>query len=188
MQASLGLPIVDAEGREHTLVGTMLRGSPSRPGTVESLGPGESLTIRFPGWIGIMDSPTAPVTGDAQLFARLILRQRVSRLERGDVPARERSVSWEKLARSRTRDAGKFDVLRVAPFRITAYRYQQSLSNFLRLLTCKGLRPSSVQYQPGSSPSKNDSRLTAGATDLSPCTEMSEVRTRSRQSCASPVN
>jgi hypothetical protein len=73
VQASLGLPIVDAEGREHTLVGTVLRGSPSRPGTVESLGPGESLTIRFPGSFAGVDGPTAPVTGDAQLFATLIL-------------------------------------------------------------------------------------------------------------------
>jgi hypothetical protein len=73
VQASLGLPIVDAEGREHDLAGTVLRGSPSRPGTVELLGPGESLIIRFPGWLVIVDSPTAPVTGDAQLFARLIL-------------------------------------------------------------------------------------------------------------------
>ena len=73
VEASLGLPVVDAEGREHALAGTVLRGSPSRPGTVESLGPGESLTIRFPGWFGIVDSPTAPVTGDAQLFASLIL-------------------------------------------------------------------------------------------------------------------
>jgi hypothetical protein len=73
VQASLGFPIVDAEGREHTLAGTVLRGSPSRQETVESLGPGESLTIRFPGWFGIVDSPTAPVTRDAQLFATLIL-------------------------------------------------------------------------------------------------------------------
>ena len=74
VEASLGLPIVDAEGREHTLAGTVLRGSPSRPGTVESLAPGESLTIRFPGWFGGVDGATAPVTGDAQLFASLILR------------------------------------------------------------------------------------------------------------------
>ena len=73
VQASLGFPIVDAEGREHTLAGTVLRGSPSRPETVETLGPGESLTIRFPGWFAGVDGPTAPVTGDAQLFATLIL-------------------------------------------------------------------------------------------------------------------
>jgi hypothetical protein len=75
VQASLGLPIVDAEGREHDLAGTVLRGSPSRPGTVELLGPDESLIIRFPGGLVIVDSPTAPVTGDAQLFARLILSE-----------------------------------------------------------------------------------------------------------------
>ena len=74
VEASLVLPLVDAEGREHTLSGTVLRGSPSQPGTVESLGPGESLTMRFPGWIANVDGPTAPVTGDAQLFAMLILR------------------------------------------------------------------------------------------------------------------
>lgn len=73
VQASLGLPVVDAEGREHRLAGTVLRGSPSRPETIESLGPGQSLTIRFPGWFVIVDSPAAPVTGDAQLFATLIL-------------------------------------------------------------------------------------------------------------------
>jgi hypothetical protein len=73
VQGSLGLPFVDAKGREYTLAGTVLRGSPGRPGTVESLAPGESLTIHFPGWFLVMDSPAAPVTGDAQLFARLIL-------------------------------------------------------------------------------------------------------------------
>ena len=41
------------------------RGSPSRPETVETLGPGESLSIRFPGWFAGVDGPTAPVTGDA---------------------------------------------------------------------------------------------------------------------------
>lgn len=73
VQASIGLPVVDAEGRAHDLAGTVLRGSPSRPGTVETLGPGESLTIRFPGWFAGVDGPSAPVTGDAQLFARLLL-------------------------------------------------------------------------------------------------------------------
>ena len=105
--------------------------------------PRESLTIRFPGWFGGRRWPhCAGHAGCATLCEPDTERQRVSRLERGDVLARERSVSWEKLASSRARDAGKFDVLRVAPFRITAYRYQQSLSNFLRLLTCKGLRTS----------------------------------------------
>lgn len=49
IEASLVIGGIDAEGREHTLSGTVLRGSPSRFGTTESLEPGESLTIRFPG-------------------------------------------------------------------------------------------------------------------------------------------
>ena len=55
------------------LSGTVLRGSPSRLGTTESLDPGQSLIIRFPGWIAGVDGPSAPVTGDAKLFASLIL-------------------------------------------------------------------------------------------------------------------
>jgi hypothetical protein len=58
VQASLGLPVVDAEGREHDLAGTVLRGSPSRPGTFELLGPDESLIIRSPDglslWIALL--------------------------------------------------------------------------------------------------------------------------------------
>jgi hypothetical protein len=73
MQVSLGLSVVDAEGHEHDMAGTVLRGSPSRADTIEWLDPGQSLTIRFPGWFVIVDSPTAPVTGDAQLFATLLL-------------------------------------------------------------------------------------------------------------------
>lgn len=73
VEASLGIRGIDAEGREHTLSGTVLRGSPDRLGTTESLEPGESLTIRFPGWIVGVDGPSAPVTGDAKLFASLIL-------------------------------------------------------------------------------------------------------------------
>jgi hypothetical protein len=73
VQASLGLEIVDAEDREHGVAGAVLRGSPSWFGTTESLAPGESLTIRFPGWTVGVDGPSAPITGDAQLFARLIL-------------------------------------------------------------------------------------------------------------------
>jgi hypothetical protein len=73
VEASLGILGVDAEGTEHTLSGTVLRGSPSRFGTSESLEPGESLTIRFPGWIAGVDGPSAPVTGDAKLFASLLL-------------------------------------------------------------------------------------------------------------------
>jgi hypothetical protein len=74
LQASLGISIVDAQGREHTLAGTILRGSPSRFGTTESIAPGESITVRFPGWILNADGPAAPASGDAQLFASLILR------------------------------------------------------------------------------------------------------------------
>jgi hypothetical protein len=73
LEATLVIGGIDAQGREHTLTGTVLRGSPSRFGTTESLDPGESLTIRFPGWIANVDGPSAPVTGDAKLFASLIL-------------------------------------------------------------------------------------------------------------------
>jgi hypothetical protein len=73
IEASLGIEGVDAEGREHTLSGTVLHGSPSRFGTTESLAPGESLTIRFPGWIAGVDGPSAPATGQTKLFASLIL-------------------------------------------------------------------------------------------------------------------
>lgn len=74
VQAFLGLLVVDPDGREYTSAGAVLRGAPSRPETVETIGPGESLTIHFPGWFGIVDSPAARVTGDAQLVASLILR------------------------------------------------------------------------------------------------------------------
>lgn len=74
IQAALGISAIDAAGREHDLTGTILRGSPARPDTTESIGPGESVTVRFPGWIVGVDGPSAPVTGEAQLFARLILR------------------------------------------------------------------------------------------------------------------
>lgn len=74
IEASLGISGIDAQGGEHGLSGTVLRGSPSRFGTTESLEPGASLTFRFPGWILIVDGPSAPVTGEAKLFATLILR------------------------------------------------------------------------------------------------------------------
>jgi hypothetical protein len=74
IEAYLVIVGIDAQGGEHTLSGTVLRGSPGRFGTTESLDPGESLTIRFPGWIVNVDGPSAPVTGDAKLFAMLILR------------------------------------------------------------------------------------------------------------------
>ena len=74
IQATLVFEGIDAEGREHTLSGTVLRGSPSRFGTTESLEPGESLTIRFPSWMANVDGPSAPVTGQGKLFASLILR------------------------------------------------------------------------------------------------------------------
>lgn len=71
LEASLGISAIDAEGHERGLTGTVLRGSPSRFGTTESLEPGESLTIRFPGWILGVDGPSAPATGPAKLFATL---------------------------------------------------------------------------------------------------------------------
>jgi hypothetical protein len=73
VQASLGLRVVGVKGREYTSAGAVLRGSPSRPGTVETVGPGESLTIHFPGWFLIVDDPATRVIADAELFATLIL-------------------------------------------------------------------------------------------------------------------
>ena len=73
IEAFLGIFGIDAEGREHTLSGTILRGSSNRFGTSEFLAPGESLTIRFPGSVLGVDGPSAPATGKAKLFASLIL-------------------------------------------------------------------------------------------------------------------
>jgi hypothetical protein len=73
LQASLLLQVVDAKRREYTSAGVILRGSPSRPETVETVAPDQSLTLHFPGWFLIVDSPAARVTGDAQLVASLIL-------------------------------------------------------------------------------------------------------------------
>jgi hypothetical protein len=73
VEASLGLRSVDADGREHSMGGAILRGSPSRPETIASLAPGDRLRLRFSAGMAIVDGPDAPVTGDAQLFARLQL-------------------------------------------------------------------------------------------------------------------
>ena len=71
IEASLGISAIDQQGREHGLSGTVLRGSPARFETTETLKSGESLTIRFPGWILGIDG--APATGKAELFAALSL-------------------------------------------------------------------------------------------------------------------
>ena len=71
IEASLGISAIDQQGREHGLSGTVLRGSPARFETTETLKSGESLTIRFPGWILGIDG--APATGKAELFATLSL-------------------------------------------------------------------------------------------------------------------
>lgn len=71
MQVGIGFDMIDVTGREQHLTGTVLRGSPNRPGTMEAIAPGESITIRLALWTGIVDSPDAPRTGDAQLFAKL---------------------------------------------------------------------------------------------------------------------
>jgi hypothetical protein len=63
----------DASGQEHDITGTSLRGSTKLPYTTLSLGPGESIKIHFPGHIVINDSPTAPPTGEGQLFASLLI-------------------------------------------------------------------------------------------------------------------
>ncbi len=73
VEASLGMRSVDADGREHSMGAAILRGSPSRPETIASLAPGEGLTLRFSAGMAIVDGPNAPVTGDAQLFARVQL-------------------------------------------------------------------------------------------------------------------
>jgi len=73
LEASLGLRSVDADGREHSMGAAILRGSPSRPETIASLAPGEGLRLRFSAGMAIVDGPNAPVTGDAQLFARVQL-------------------------------------------------------------------------------------------------------------------
>jgi hypothetical protein len=61
VQASLGLQVIGAKGREYTSAGALLRGSPSRPETIETVGSGKSLTIHFPGWFLIVDDPATRV-------------------------------------------------------------------------------------------------------------------------------
>jgi hypothetical protein len=74
VQVGLGLSAIDVAGREHGLAGTILRGSPSFPESLQSIAPGESIRIRFPAWIVMVDGPTAPAKGDAQLFVTLGFR------------------------------------------------------------------------------------------------------------------
>jgi hypothetical protein len=73
VEANLGISIVDASGREQPLTGTILRGASSRHGTTQLIAPGESIRIRFPTWITYADTPNAPITGDAQIFANIIM-------------------------------------------------------------------------------------------------------------------
>ena len=89
VQASLGILAVDVDGKEYSLAGTVLRGTPSRAGTSETLNPGESINIRFPGWIAIVDGD-APATGEAQLYARLLFSDNECRDWKGVVSERVR--------------------------------------------------------------------------------------------------
>jgi hypothetical protein len=71
IQFGFSITFKDASGREHDLTGTGLRGSTKIPYTTESLGPGESIRIHFPGHVVIGDGPTARPTGEGQLVASL---------------------------------------------------------------------------------------------------------------------
>lgn len=71
VEFGFGIRLRDAMGQEHDLAGTVLRGSTKIPETTESLGPRKSIKIHFPPHIVITDGPTAPPTGDGQLFASL---------------------------------------------------------------------------------------------------------------------
>lgn len=73
VQFGFGIKLRDATGTEHDLTGTVLRGSTKIPDTTQTLGPGESITLHFPGHIVITDGPTAPPTGDGQLVASLVI-------------------------------------------------------------------------------------------------------------------
>jgi len=73
VQFGLGIYLRDASGHEHDLTATVLRGSSRLAYTHQSLGPGESIRIHLPGHIVINDSPTAPTTGEGQLFASLLI-------------------------------------------------------------------------------------------------------------------
>jgi hypothetical protein len=74
VEVGLGISAVDARGRAHDLTGSVLRGSRDLPGTLQPIASGESVRIRFPAWILIVDGPSAPIPGDAQLFVTLRFR------------------------------------------------------------------------------------------------------------------
>jgi hypothetical protein len=73
VQFGFGIVLRDVNGQEHDISGTALRGSTKIPYTTQTLDPGKSMKIRFPGYIVITDGPTAPPTGEAQLFASLVI-------------------------------------------------------------------------------------------------------------------
>ncbi len=71
IQFGFSIKLRDANGQEHDLTGTGLRGSTKIPDTTQTLGPAESIKIHFPGHIFAADGPTAPTTGEGQLVASL---------------------------------------------------------------------------------------------------------------------
>jgi len=72
IQFGFSLLLKDASGgEEHDLTGTLLRGSTKFPDTTQSLGPGESIRIHFPGYTPITDSADLPVAREGQLIALL---------------------------------------------------------------------------------------------------------------------
>ena len=76
LEASIGISATDANGRSHRLTGAILRGSPARPGSLQTLAAGETITIRIPGWITFDETANTALTGDigrqAPLYASLI--------------------------------------------------------------------------------------------------------------------
>jgi hypothetical protein len=73
IQFGLTILLKDANGEEHELTGTLLRGSTKYPDTTQSLVDGESIRIHFPGYMTISDSVSAPLTQDGQLMASLLI-------------------------------------------------------------------------------------------------------------------
>ena len=73
VQFGFSIDLRDAEGKAHGIAGTVLRGSTKIPYTMRTLGPDESMRIHFPAHILITDGPSAPATGDGELFASLLI-------------------------------------------------------------------------------------------------------------------
>jgi hypothetical protein len=73
VQFAFMIAMSGANGEQHELTGTMLRGSTRFPDTTELLAPGESVTIHFPGYIPITDGSNPPTTREGQLYAALLV-------------------------------------------------------------------------------------------------------------------